>query len=96
MKILHLRIKKRWFDLIKRGIKRQEYRDIKPYYDVRFFKKEYDAILFKLGYTKDAPELLMELKDITKGYGFIEWGAPKGKEVYILELGDEINRANIN
>ena len=94
MKILHLNLKKRWFDLIAKGIKREEYREIKPYWHIRF-EKEYDAILFRNGYQKDAPELLMELKDITKGYGVIEWGAKKDKEVYILELGDEINRANI-
>ena len=89
MKILHLTLKKRWFNLIAKGIKREEYREIKPYWHIRF-NKEYDAVLFRNGYQNDSPELLIELKDITKGYGVIEWGAPKGKAVYILELGDII------
>jgi len=33
-----LPIKKQWFDMIKTGIKKEEYREIKPYYDSRFGK----------------------------------------------------------
>ena len=32
MKTLNLILKKKWYDLIKQGIKLEEYRDIKPYY----------------------------------------------------------------
>lgn len=31
-----LPIKKKWFDMIKSGEKREEYREIKPYYTTRF------------------------------------------------------------
>lgn len=31
-----LPIKKKWFDMIKSGEKREEYREIKPYYTARF------------------------------------------------------------
>lgn len=34
--MLTLPIKKKWFDMIKDGIKKEEYREIKPYYDSRF------------------------------------------------------------
>lgn len=34
-KILHLTLKKKWFDMIKSGDKREEYRDIKPYWASR-------------------------------------------------------------
>lgn len=31
-----LPIKKKWFDMILSGVKKEEYREIKPYYEVRF------------------------------------------------------------
>ena len=34
--MLVLPIKKKWFDMIKDGIKLEEYREIKPYYTTRF------------------------------------------------------------
>lgn len=34
--MLTLPIKKKWFDMIVAGEKKEEYRDIKPYYDARF------------------------------------------------------------
>ena len=36
--MLTLPIKKKWFDMIKSGEKKEEYREIKPYYDIRFAK----------------------------------------------------------
>jgi len=35
--MLVLPIKKKWFDMILSGEKKEEYRDIKPYYDSRFY-----------------------------------------------------------
>lgn len=37
-KTLILPLKKKWFDLIKAGIKKEEYRKIKPYYIRKFIK----------------------------------------------------------
>ena len=34
--MLTLPIKKGWYDLIAGGVKKEEYREIKPYYDTRF------------------------------------------------------------
>ena len=50
--MLTLPIKKKWFDMIKSGEKKEEYRDITPYYDSRFYhikviptkKKESDSL----------------------------------------------------
>lgn len=36
--MLTLPIKKKWFDMIKDGIKKEEYREIKPYWTRRFIK----------------------------------------------------------
>lgn len=33
---MYLQIKKKWFDMIVSGEKKEEYREIKPYYDTRF------------------------------------------------------------
>lgn len=38
-KILYLSLKKEWFDLIKAGVKREEYREMKPYWEKRLVKK---------------------------------------------------------
>ena len=38
MKTLTLSLKRKWFDLIKAGVKKEEYREIKPYYESRFYK----------------------------------------------------------
>lgn len=35
MKILHLTLKKKWFDMIASGEKKEEYREIKPYWASR-------------------------------------------------------------
>lgn len=36
MKTIHLPLRKKWFDLIKQGIKKEEYREITPYWLSRF------------------------------------------------------------
>jgi len=38
MKVLNITLKRQWFDLIKAGIKTEEYRMIKPYWIVRLSK----------------------------------------------------------
>ena len=65
-KILTLSLNKKWFNMIKSGQKREEYREIKPYWKVRLrnaqkisplttvysgFKK-FDKVVFTLAYPK--------------------------------------------
>lgn len=40
-KILHLTLKRKWFDMIASGEKREEYRDVKPYWINRLTWHEY-------------------------------------------------------
>ena len=87
MKILHLTLKKQWFDMIASGEKKEEYREIKPYWNKRLLNKSYDAIQFRNGYSKDAPKMLVELNGIMSSLGLVQWGAPEGVPVYILSLG---------
>ena len=66
MKTLTLPLKKKWFDMIKSGVKKEEYREIKPYWKKRLRNialktdlstvyegfQRYDRLVFTLGYPK--------------------------------------------
>lgn len=91
MKILHLTIKKKWFDMILSGDKTEEYREIKPYWRIRLLNKKYTHALFRNGYKSDSPKALFELEQICIGEGRLAWGAPKGIEVFILALGKRVD-----
>jgi len=74
-------LKKKWFDLIKAGEKKVEYREIKPYWKKRLFDEngegiKYDFIIFRNGYSKDAPKMTVEFK-----------GVRVGPEYYEIDLG---------
>jgi hypothetical protein len=94
---LHLTLKKKWFDMIASGVKREEYREMKPYWNKRLMcnKKQYNKILFRNGYGKNAPSLLIEFTGLQSGLGILEWGAPERQEVFILKLGRIISTWNI-
>jgi len=87
MRILHLTLKKKWFDMIISGEKREEYREIKPYWNKRLNKK-FDVIRFRNGYAKNSPTMTVELKGVGKRLGKVEWGAPEKEPVYLLKLGE--------
>ncbi|MBR2028242.1 MAG: hypothetical protein IKA10_04535 [Oscillospiraceae bacterium] len=60
-KTLHLVLKRKWYDKIESGEKTSEYREIKPYWNKRFWGLEtankkivcrpYDTVVFHKGYT---------------------------------------------
>ena len=100
--MLTLPIKKKWFDMIKSGEKKEEYREIKPYYAKRFFKN-YLISGSGLDYIlENNPQVNMFIilrngyrKDspsircyvrISKGYGRQEWGAETDKLYYVLKI----------
>lgn len=86
MRILHLTLKKQWFDMIASGVKLEEYREMKPYWHKRLLQNKYDAIHFRNGYSRGCPSMTIELKELLTGLGIVEWGAPN-VPVYILRLG---------
>ena len=88
MKILYLTLKKKWFDMVLSGEKKDEYREIKPYWSKRL-NGDHDCIHFRNGYSKDSPWFLISLCWICRGVGKKEWGAPD-YPVYILSLGKVI------
>lgn len=89
MKILNLNLEKKWFDMIAAGVKREEYRAITAYWTRRLFQlKKFDFVQFRNGYQPNSPIVLVELLWIDTGFGKPEWGAPAGRRVYVLTLGD--------
>lgn len=99
MKVLHLTLKKKWFDMIASGEKKEEYRETKPYWVKRLHfdiwnTRPFDRIIFRNGYSKDAPRLTVEMKGMRIGKpktGLCEPG-DETKDVYILELGKIIDK----
>ena len=94
--MLELPIKKKWFDMIRSGEKKEEYREIKPYWTSRFlnlferekyshYEKNQYLVAFRNGYSANSPSIKC-LCTISKGYGKEEWGAEPGKEYYVLEI----------
>lgn len=95
--MLILPIKRKWFDMIKSGEKKEEYREIKPYWTKRLqndglfeCNTKYGfcrPVIFKNGYRKDSPKIFCLCKsEIREGQGKQEWGAEPNKEYYILEI----------
>jgi hypothetical protein len=86
IKVLHLTLKRKWFDLIRSGTKTEEYREIKQFWNKRLFAHKFTHVCFRNGYKRNAPTHWVELGAIEVGVGQTEWGAQEGVEVYILKL----------
>jgi len=94
--VLHLTLKKKWFDMIKSGIKKEEYRETKPYWSKRLFTKAFTHVCFTNGYGHEMPSLLIELKSIDSRLGLTMWGAPPEELVYCLNLGNIVWYSKFN
>ena len=79
-KILHLNLKREYFDAIARGEKHTEYRRRTPYWRTRLEGKQFDLIKFRNGYMSDAPEMLIEFN------GIRQEGSGRSAE-YAIRLG---------
>ena len=100
MKSLILPLKKKWFNMIKAGVKKEEYRELKDYWFGRFYHSvtpdgtscKYDRIVFTLGYPKsNDTERRLSFKNpkIRIGAGKPEWGAEPGKNYFVITWEDE-------
>jgi hypothetical protein len=103
MKVLNLTLKKKWFDMIKSGEKKEEYREVKEYWNNRLLSldwseegayKKFDVIRFTNGYSKAAPYFYIASKGVGIGYGKTKWGAD-GTAQYIFKLGKIISENEI-
>lgn len=79
-KVLKLTLKKKWFDLMKSGAKKIEFRDPSDWIFSRLLdengnEKEYDLIEFKNGYAKNAPSFCCE---------FLGWDSEEEPTEYIF------------
>ena len=98
MKILHLTLKKKWFDLIASGEKVLEYRELKPYWAKRLLDgdvgKHFDIVRFKNGYG-DVRAMDVEFRGIC--FTGPQWTTPKNGEVLtgptiVIRLGEILER----
>lgn len=96
-----LTIKKKWFDMILSGEKKEEYREIKPYYSTRFCNwfgiivKEdggivrpclgKQTVIFRNGYNNNSPSFVA-MCSVAIGTGKEEWGAEPGKKYFVLTI----------
>ena len=87
MKILRLTLKKKWFDMISSGIKKEEYRTPGKWIYSRLVRKDYDAIEFVNGYGADKPRFLIEYRGFHHGVGKPEWGAAEGQTYVVIAMG---------
>lgn len=89
--MLTLPIKKKWFDMIASGEKKEEYRSLSPYYKKRFenlFKEGFDVqkqILLRNGYSKSSPSIVVNCT-LNIGKGNANWGAEEGQNYYVLSI----------
>ena len=88
--MLTLPLKKKWFDMILSGKKKQEYREFNTYYAKRFRSAGfYDhptaKICFRNEYGHKAPAFVASCS-LSVGTGLPEWGAEPGKEYFVLHI----------
>lgn len=101
MRVLHLTLKKKWFDMIASGEKKEEYREVKEYWEKRlmhrFFDPVYTHVQFRNGYAKNSPTILLEIDgNINISKGKQEWGAEEGKQYFVIKLGGIITPSGAN
>lgn len=108
-KTLHLTLKKKWFDMILSGEKKEEYREIKTYWAKRFlitirqdgtlpksnYIFKYDTVTFKNGYASNAPEMVIEINGYKVDEGNVDWGAEPGVKYFVIPLGKILSTKNI-
>lgn len=89
-RILHLTLKKKWFDLIAIGKKKIEYRAYKPHWHKRIGQVSwFDEIHFRNGYSKTSPFMRVKFKGRT-----LDWF--ENDLCYALHLGKILEIKNYN
>jgi len=86
-KVLHLVLKRKYFERIYNKTKKVEYRDFTSYWSKRLEDKNFTHIKFQLAYSKNPPTMLVEILD----RNIVEY---KGKKSYAFDLGKIIEVNN--
>ena len=88
---LHLNLHKQWFDMIRSGQKKEEYRDNTLYWRKKLLTGlapiKYDYITFSNGYAKNRAQYLVKVEGMTFAEGKTEWGAKKYQKYFVIRLG---------
>jgi len=87
---LFLILKKKWFDKINSGKKKEEYRLITPFWTKRLLNREYDSVIFQLGYNKKAGRMKFKIEHITIK-NITQWETKEKVNVYAIRLGKRIS-----
>lgn len=105
IKVLELTLKKKWFDMIVSGEKKEEYREGKQYWIARLCKKVEDEshavfVIRKFShvrfrYSKKSPTHIRKVKDIIIGAGKKEWGADESENYFVIKLGEPCDELEI-
>lgn len=98
--MLVLPIKRQWFDMIVSGEKKEEYREIKPYYDKRLGyltegTGKVTTIILRNGYRHDSPSVKCKCT-VEIGEGKKEWGADTDINYYIIKIIEIMEVRNVN
>jgi hypothetical protein len=94
--VLRLTLKRRWFDMIASGRKREEYRTPGKWILTRLEGKSYDVIEFKNGYGSNVPTMLVEYLGWKLSSGLKEWGADPSVEYATIKLGRVLSLHKLN
>lgn len=93
---LHLNLKKKWFDMVYSGEKKEVYLDLSEYWTKRLCDltppqleemKRFETITFSNGYAKDRSQFEVLITDATIREGHEAWGAKKDVKYFVFELG---------
>lgn len=105
--VLRLTLKKKWFDMIASGEKKEEYRELKFYWADRLMAgfpstygyierlnpdfREFKYVEFRNGYAKSAPTIVVECKGIRIGKVRPEWSEGFADDCFIISLGNVVS-----
>lgn len=91
MKTLKLTLKKKWFDMIASGEKKEEYREPSAWINSRVnADKHYERVEFRNGYSPAAPVVTVEYKGFRYRSGREVWGADPCRNYVVILLGNII------
>ena len=111
MKILKLPLKKEWYNMIESGEKREEYREVKPYWSKRLVGVDKPLFSHRYGYQHANVKgythvlfrygytkrtMVFKIDDITIGRGNPNWGAPTDKDDFIISFTKKFTKSYKN
>jgi hypothetical protein len=92
VKVLHLNLKKKWFDMIRSGVKTEEYRELKKYWYMRLWDDDtdYDFVCFRNGYSPIADEIIFEFGGVSMAMPNIDWTDKPDQVCFVITLGEKV------